>query len=137
VLLYFVSLLILHLLVYNQQEIGEKNLRCVKHLDYRLNTREIRRKVESSKGTRLPYRLEKFDEKFNPIIIAMVITYEPKKSPQKKRVMLPPKRCLIQKNITSKFSKMMARVAFDVGRTLARNEENGAQTRQPNGSMRT
>jgi len=85
VLLYYVSLLVLHLLVYNQQEIGEKNLRCVKHLDYRLNTREIRRKVESSKGTRLPYRLEKFDEKFNPIIIAMVITHEPKKSPQKKK----------------------------------------------------
>jgi hypothetical protein len=61
----------------------------------------------------------------------------PKKAHKKKRVMLPPKRCLIQKNIISKFSKMMARVAFDVGRTLARKEENGAQTRQPNGSMRT
>ncbi|KAJ6864863.1 hypothetical protein NC651_035436 [Populus alba x Populus x berolinensis] len=41
--------------------------------------------------------------------------------------MLPPKRCIIQKKILSKFFKMMAKVASDVGRALARKEENGAQ----------
>jgi len=57
---------------------------------------------------------------------AMAITHEPAKSPQKKRGMLPPKRGQIKKSIISKFFKVVANVASNAVRALARKEGSGA-----------
>lgn len=65
----------------------------------------------------------------------MAITHESAKSPQKKRGMLPPKRGQIKKSIISKFFKVVANVASNAVRALARKEGSGAQAKQPNGLM--